>query len=545
MSKKIKRPLTIEEKKQKGAEKNLKALEEQYKKGIDINNVKLKSSLEENLIYIQGIFNKVGDMNIRRFILGDELKLNAALVYIEGIINKQFVNDTILRELMMVIRNEDLKQPLHNQDLIELIPNNLLSIAVVERLEEFSKMIDNLFTGHVVLLIDGYAEALSFPIPARESRSVAEPETEAVVRGPREGFVENIDVNISLLRGRIKTPDLKLESLRLGRVSKTAIVVAYIEGVAPDDLVAEVMSRVKRIDIDMVNESGIIEQLIEDEPFSPFPQISNTERPDGAASSLNEGRVAIFVDGTPFVLVLPSVFIHFLQSNEDYYQRFFFASFMRLLRFGAFLVALLAPSVYIAITTFHQEMIPTKLLLSIVASRAGVPFPALVEALIMEIAFEALREAGVRLPKTVGQAVSIVGALVVGEAAVQAGLVSQAMVIVVALTGIASFMIPAYNFALGVRLIRFGVMFLAASWGMFGITFAVLALLIHLCSLRTFGIPYLSPITPTDWEALKDSFIRVPEWFKNNRPPYLVKNDNQRIRSNIKPSPAKGDDENE
>ncbi|WP_018249517.1 spore germination protein [Orenia marismortui] len=545
MSKKIKRPLTIEEKKRKDEEEDLKALKKKYQKGIDINNVNLKSSLEENLTYIKGVFNKVSDLDIRRFILGDQLQLDSALVYIEGIVNQQFINDTILKELMIISRNQELKKSSRNQGLIELLPNSLLTIGVVEKVDNFGKIIENIFSGHVILLLDEYDLALSLPIPARESRNVKEPETETVVRGPREGFVENIDTNLSLIRARIKTPDLKLEAIRLGRVSKTAINIAYIEGTAPDDLIAEVQNRLKRIDIDMINESGIIEQLIEDDPFSPFPQIANTERPDGLAAALNEGRVGIIIDGTPFVLIVPSVFSHFLQANEDYYQRFFFASFARLLRFFAFLTALLGPSIYIAITTFHQEMIPTKLLLSIVASRAGVPFPALVEALIMEIAFEALREAGLRLPKQVGQAVSIVGALVVGQAAVEAGLVSQAMVIVVALTGIASFMIPAYNFALGVRMIRFGVMFLAASWGMFGITFAVLFLLIHLCSLRTFGVPYLSPFTPTDWDGLKDTIIKVPEWFKNNRPSYLVKTDQQRIRSNVKPSPAKGDDENE
>ncbi|TDX48439.1 spore germination protein [Orenia marismortui] len=545
MSKKIKRPLTIEEKKRKDEQEDLKALKKKYQKGIDINNVNLKSSLEENLTYIKGVFNKVSDLDIRRFILGDQLQLDSALVYIEGIVNQQFINDTILKELMIISRNQELKKLSRNQGLIELLPNSLLTIGVVEKVDNFGKIIENIFSGHVILLLDEYDLALSLPIPARESRNVKEPETETVVRGPREGFVENIDTNLSLIRARIKTPDLKLEAIKLGRVSKTAINIAYIEGTAPDDLIAEVQNRLKRIDIDMINESGIIEQLIEDDPFSPFPQIANTERPDGLAAALNEGRVGVIIDGTPFVLIVPSVFSHFLQSNEDYYQRFFFASFARLLRFFAFLTALLGPSIYIAITTFHQEMIPTKLLLSIVASRAGVPFPALVEALIMEISFEALREAGLRLPKQVGQAVSIVGALVVGQAAVEAGLVSQAMVIVVALTGIASFMIPAYNFALGVRLIRFGVMFLAASWGMFGITFAVLFLLIHLCSLRTFGVPYLSPFTPTDWDGLKDTIIKVPEWFKNNRPSYLVKTDQQRIRSNVKPSPAKGDDENE
>lgn len=266
--------------------------------------------------------------------------------------------------------------------------------------------------------------------------------------------------------------------------------------------------------------------------------MNNTERPDGVASALNEGRIAIIIDGTPFVLLLPTVFIHFLQSTEDYYERFLYPTVIRLLRLLVFFTALLAPSIYVAITTYHQEMIPTPLLISIVASRTGVPFPSVLEALLMEITFEALREAGLRLPRPVGQAVSIVGALVIGEAAVQAGLVSRAMVIVVALTGIASFIIPAYNMGISIRLLRFPVMFLAGSFGMFGITFAFLALLIHLSSLRSFGIPYLSPITPINLSGLKDSIFKVPEWMKNKRSTFITKEDKKRIRPNAKPAPS-------
>ncbi|GAB6099581.1 spore germination protein [Halanaerocella petrolearia] len=535
---KKKKPLTLEEKK----EKDLSDLKEKYISDEDINNRSVEKNLELNLAYIEGVFDKVSDIVTKKFKVGSH---DAALVYIGGIVEKTAINNVILRDLMIISRNDDLEDSSAQVDLKDHIKNSLLSLGEVTERKKFDNLLEDLLTGQAILFLDNYAVSLSLSIQAKEARDVTDPNTETVVRGPREGFVEDFNTNMSVLRRRIKTPDLKFESFKLGRVSKTDVVISYLKGVAPADLVAEVRQRVKNIDIDMINESGNIEQLIEDDPTSPFPQMSYTERPDGTAAALNEGRVIIIIDGTPYVLVVPSVFIHFLQSNEDYYERFLFPTAIRTLRLIAFFVAMLGPSIYIAITTYHQEMIPTPLLINIAASRSGVPFPAIIEALLMEVSFEALREAGLRLPRPVGQAVSIVGALVVGESAVQAGLVSQAMVIVVALTGIASFIIPAYNMGIAIRLIRFPIMFLAGSLGMFGITFAVLGLLIHLASLRSFGVPYLSPVTPLNWSGMKDTILKVPEWMKNKRPTYITKEDEERIKPNAKPAPPTKDENDE
>lgn len=306
--------------------------------------------------------------------------------------------------------------------------------------------------------------------------------------------------------------------MTVGELTRTEVAVAYLEQIANADVVQEIRSRIQRIQIDGVLESGYIEQLIEERSFSPFPQYLVTERPDYIVSALLEGRVAILTDGTPFVISGPMTFWGFLQAGEDYYDRVLFANMIRFIRLILLMAALLLPSIYVALTTFHQQMIPTKLLLSIAAAREGVPFPALVEALLMEGTFEALREAGVRLPKQIGQAVSIVGGLVVGQAAVQAGIVSAPMVIVVSLTGIASFTIPRYNFSFAFRILRFPMILLAGMFGLYGITAGLLCILIHLAGLSSLGVPYLFPVSPVTFQGLKDAIFRAPLWTMYFRP---------------------------
>jgi spore germination protein KA len=286
-----------------------------------------------------------------------------------------------------------------------------------------------------------------------------------------------------------------------------------------------------------VLDSAYIEEFIEDSPYSPFPQVQNTERPDVVAANLLEGKIAIMVDGTPIVLIVPMTFWAAMQSAEDYYERFLIGTFIRWIRFVFFLIALLLPAIYVAISTFQPEMIPTNLLLSIAGAREASPFPALVEALMMEITFEVLREAGVRLPKQVGSATSIVGALVIGQASVQAGIVSAPMVIVVSITGIANFAIPRFNLAASIRLVRFPMIILAGTLGLFGIGIGLLGLLIHLSSLRSLGIPYLSPVSPLSVRGLKDVLIRAPHWAMKLRPRLTGYQEPLRVPPGQKPGP--------
>ncbi|OMD40179.1 spore germination protein, partial [Paenibacillus odorifer] len=362
------------------------------------------------------------------------------------------------------------------------------------------------------ILIEGYDSGIMCETEGGEARSVTEPSTQLVVRGPKDSFVESLATNVSLIRRRIRSPKLRLEHVKIGAVTQTDVVFMYIKDTADEKLVEEARKRLQQINVDAIMESGYIEELIQDKTFTPFPTINNSERPDVAATNLLEGRVVIVVDGTPFVLILPAVFTLFFQSASDYAQRFDIAILMRIIRYISFIVLILGPSVYIALTTFHYEMIPTTLLINLLSQRENVPFPAFVEAILMEGAFEIIREAGVRMPRAVGQTVSVVGALILGQAVVEAGIITPVMVIVVALTGIASFAIPAYNMAIAGRIIRFGFLILAGMFGFYGITLGLIVLVAHMNSLRTFGVPYLSPIVPLSSRGQKDAVLRLPLW---------------------------------
>jgi spore germination protein KA len=321
-----------------------------------------------------------------------------------------------------------------------------------------------------------------------------------------------------MLRRKIRSPNLWIESRVIGTETQTKVAVAYVKGIASEDVVEEVQSRLDRIDIDGILESNYIEEFIQDKQFTAFPTVFNTERPDVVAGQLLEGRIAILVDGTPFALVVPALFTQFFQSPEDYYQRSDFASLIRGLRFLAFFLAVITPSFYIAITTFQQELLPTTLLFNLASQREGVPFPAFLEGLLMEIVFEILREASVRMPKTVGQSISIVGTLVVGQAAVEAGLVTAAMVIVVSITAISNFVMPSFNMGISARILRFFLMALGATFGLYGLFLGVILLVVRLCSLQSFGVPYMSPLAPVKWSDQKDTLFRVPFPWMRLRP---------------------------
>lgn len=486
------------------------------------------TDLTENVAVLKKEFDKCSDVKFRPLIVGQN---EAYLIFVEGLIDSKSIEFHALKQLLAEIKEEHLTA--------EYLEKNILSVNQVVESNKMSDIVKQVLHGSSILLVDSLNKGLVLDAKGGTSRSVSEPDTESVVRGPREGFTENLGVNTALVRQKIKSKHLKLISKEVGTQTNTTINIMYMDNLAPPDLVEEVIARIDRIEIDGVLESGYIEELIEDSPSSFFPQIQNTERPDTVAANLLEGRVSILVNGTPFALILPVSFWQFIQSSEDYYQRYHISIFLRILRVMLLFLALLLPAFYVAITTFHQDMIPTNLLFSIAASRESIPFPALIEALMMEIAFEALREAGIRLPKVIGQAVSILGALVIGQAAVEAGIVSAPMVIIVSLTGIASFTIPRFNMAISIRLLRFPMMILAGIFGLFGIALGSIIVLTHLCKLRSFGVPYFHPLGPLKWSELKDVFIRIPWWDMDRRPTQFVKENVSREKDNLKPSTHK------
>ncbi|WP_027085954.1 spore germination protein [Cohnella panacarvi] len=479
---------------------------------------RLDADLNANLERIKNELGTSPDLVIRRFKLRLKKELQVAAVYMDTLTDKNIVNDFIIRSLMSPSLPEPPDGIESPEGAFRYVCDNALAVGQIEAVADWPTMSLELLTGKTVLLVDGWDECICGNTMGGERRAVSEASTQIVIRGPKDSFSESVATNVGLVRRRIRTPDFAFESIKIGSITQTTVVMMYIKNIAKPPIIDEVRIRLRKIDTDAILESGYIEEFIEDNWLSPFPTIYNTERPDIVAANLIEGRIAIIVDGTPFALVVPTVMSQFFTAAEDYYQRYDIGSFIRFLRYVAFVIALFGPAAYIALTTFHQEMLPTPLLINLSGSREGVPFPALVEAFLMEISFEILREAGIRMPRAVGQAVSIVGALVLGEAAVQAGIVSPIMVIVVSITAIANFSIPSYNLAITARLLRFLFMLAAGFLGFYGVMLGLIMLVAHMNSLRSFGVAYLSPLVPVRPEQWKDFFIRLPHWTVRSRP---------------------------
>ncbi|MGO4546435.1 spore germination protein [Paenibacillus sp. 2TAB23] len=452
-------------------------------------NLPLSPRLSDNLMFLKNELGNSPDIIIRQFEMGEN-RAQAGAVYLDGITDKNIVNQFILHSLM-IDANTGVRLN-HEQSELSFIHDHVLTVGEVCVLNDWDSIILSVLSGNTVIFVENSIEAVSGNTKGGEQRSITEPSTQVVIRGPKEGFTESIGTNVSLVRRRIKSANLRLEPFKLGIHTQTSVAIMYIQGTVDDKLVQEIRNRIQNIQIEALAGSEHLEELIQDQRMTPFSTILNTERPDTVAGHMLEGRIAIFIDGTPFNLIAPVTFYMNFESVEDYYQRPEAAAAILFLRYAALIISLFGPSIYIAAITFHQEMIPTSLLLSLAAQRESVPIPAFIEALIMEFTFEILREAGIRMPRAIGQAVSIVGALVLGQAAVEAGIISSAMVIVVALTGISSFATPSYNMALSIRLIRFSLMCAAALLGFYGIAIFSIILLGHMCSLTSLGIPYMN-----------------------------------------------------
>ena len=498
----------------------------------------LSRKLRENEAFIRDAFGNSCDLIIREVRFGISPGIAVLVVHIDGMVDTALVSEAIIKPIGVT---SELLEPerLSSAQVQDMLKNRLILLSDVKQVSDIADLFHSIAGGKCGIILDGSSVAFVCDVRGFEKRSVEEPMSEVVIRGPREGFSEVLRINTSLLRRRIKDPSFWIEEFTVGRVSRTQVAIAYIKGIANDKVVQEARDRITRIDIDSIQESGQLEEYLEDAPFSPFPTILRTERPDRVTGALFEGRIAILTDGTPFVLIAPVTFLLFLTSPEDYYERFFIASAVRLLRYASFFIALLLPALYVAVTTFHQEMLPTPLVLAIAAQREGVPFPAIFEALLMELSFEILREAAVRLPKIYGPAISIVGVLILGEAAVRAGLVSSAMIIVVALTAIASFVTPIFSLSIAVRLLRFPIILLAGTLGLFGVVFGFSVVAIHLSSLRSFGVPFLEPIAPVVASDLKDTLIRLPWWAMDTRPEFTGKSDLRRQSRGLMPRASK------
>lgn len=479
------------------------------------------ASLEVTVAFIRSAMKDSSDLVIKRTLVrvAPDRSVPAAVIYIDGLADKQLVHQFILQSLAERIL------PSAGMEQLE----QYLVATNSKRLRSKAQLLKALLYSSTLVFVEGEAEGLAVSTEGWEHRQVSEATSEHILRGPQEAFNEVLRVNTALIRRRIKDPGLAVDAAIIGTRSLTDVAVVYLKHVAHPSIVEEVKRRLQNIQVDAVLDSGEIEEYMEDHPYSPFPQIIYSERVDKVVAAVLEGRVAVLIDGTPYALTMPATFSAFLFSPEDYYGKFMHGTFIRWMRGIALLMALFLPSMYIALTTFHQEMLPTQLMLSSAANRSGVPFPAFFEALLMELSIELLREASLRLPGAMGQTIGIVGALVIGQSAVEAGIVGPVLTIIVSFTAIGSFVIPSYNTSIAIRMLRFPMMLLAATLGIFGIVFGGAALLIHLISLKPFGIGYMEPFRPSRWEHLDDSvLLRKPSFMLRFRPRFLRTPDRRR-----------------
>ncbi|GIM28223.1 spore germination protein [Clostridium polyendosporum] len=470
----------------------------------------LSDSLVENLNTIRSDLGNSSDIVIREFIIGEEEKVKAAVIYVDGLIDKDFVQKFILKTLMIEIRKVDLRGICSREKgWFQILKDFSISVADIKEAEDMDSLYLSLLSGDTIILIDYSNKAFLASSRGWQGRGIEEPTSQSLIKGPKEGFTETLRTNTALIRRRIKDTNLRIETVVVGKRSKTEVVIAYINGLADDKVVNEVKSRINQIDVDYVIGSSAIEELIQDSKYSPYPTIYNTERPDSLSAGILEGRVGIIVDGTPFAMLVPALFIHFFQSSEDYYIGSLTGSFKRVLRYSAYFLTLLTPGTLVALLSFHHEMMPTTLFISIAAQRAAVPFPISIEVMLLEVMFEVLREAAVRMPRLVGPTISIVGALVLGQAAVEAGIFSSITIIVIAVTGIASNMSSTINMGFSVAMLRFIFIFLGATFGIPGIAIGSFINIFHLCALKSFGTPYLSYLAPFNAPAQRDTIIRL------------------------------------
>lgn len=509
-------------------------------KNLD-NSKTIFPSICVNLDYIKTRYNTLinSDITIREFMLYARNKqYRAFLLFIDGMVDSNLINDFVLKPLMLKNTANSYDNPqdriiseaktnnitvrkVKKFDIVEYVSNCLLPQNNLSKQTDFDTIISSVNSGNCALFIDTINIAFDIEVKGFKQRSVDTPNNEIIIKGPQEGFVENIRTNTSLLRRIVNSEKLIIESIEVGSITKTKCAICYMDNITNDDLVAEVRYRLNNLEIDSLLSSGQLEQLIVDDNQLGVPEILSTERPDKSAKYLLQGRVIVLVNGSPYSLIMPATLMDFMTSPEDTNLKPYFANFLKGLRFLSAIITLLLPGLYVAVTSFHQEILPTELLYSILSTREIVPFPVIFEIIIMEVSFELIREAGLRVPSPIGPTIGIVGALVLGQAAVSANIVSPILIIIVAITGIASFAIPDFSFGFHLRFFRFAFILLGYIAGFLGISMGVFVYVSILCNIRSFGIPFMVPYAPAQ-NSRGNSYFIPPIWKQEYRATYLA-----------------------
>ena len=477
------------------------------------------AALPENVEALRAVFRfpKNNDINFRFFTV---FGADACAAFIDGICDSDALSSQVIRAC---VQAEEPPTPPSPEDRTAAAKKNVLYACQLKEAETFGDIAEGILSGLAALLIDGCPEAALIDVRNMPHRSVSHTNNESVVLGSQEGFVESLRTNISLVRKHLRAPGLVTEFIPVGSRNRLNAAVMYVDGVTSESAVSEVKRRLKAITKENVSGTGEIQQLIEDHPFSLFPQILQTERPDRAAAGLAEGQFAILADNSPYALMAPTTMFHFIHASDDAFMRWQYGTFLRFVRMLGILISLLLPGVYIALTQYHSHLLPMSLLTSIAEARSNVPFPIIAEILLMEFSFFLINEAGTRIPSQIGSALGIVGALILGQAAVSASIISPILIIIVALTGLGNFVVPSYSFSLAIQLYRLLVLAAGAVFGLYGVLGVFLALVSSLASMKSFGAPYMSPLSP--WKPHNpDLILRLPAWMQNRLMFYAARN---------------------
>ncbi|WP_335871836.1 spore germination protein [Bacillus sp. 2205SS5-2] len=502
-----------------------KDLKQKNSSSEQIRLAKLSLNLAENKCAIQNIFIDCYDIKYQSYQFSKDYSIHALSVFCDTIVQKEKAN--LLKGVLQDLVTSEVG-PATEIDLEcvkTFFMKNGVSFRSVNIVNTLGDISEKVLEGHVIILFDHWNKALTIDAYEVDKRPVGEPQYEVSILGPREGTNENLSTNLGLIRSRLKTSNLKIHAKVIGNETKSKVVYAYLNGTVPRDTLKQFRERFLQINNEELFDTSYLAELMEDSTYSPFPQYRSTERPDVAVANLYEGKIILLMEGSPTIIICPGLFIEFFQTPSDYYERTVFSSLIRMLRICGYLISLTLPAIYIALSTFHTELIPTVLLLAILDTREGIPFPSLVEALIMIFFFELLQEAGLRLPKPIGSAVSIVGAIIIGEASINAGIASPIMVVVIALTGIASFTIPQYSMGTSARLLRIPLMLIASILGGFGLMIGFILIYLHLICLRSLGQPYMATIDPMRPDIIYEFFTRAPLKFQ------IKKQENTHIKS--------------
>lgn len=492
-----------------------------------MENQPVSKHIDENINWWKQQFSDCADIKMLGMCLGKDMDVRAFLTYVEITGGSNMLEKSTLGNMLSRLNT------LPKEEVLEKVRQNGMGVSDAVPFATMSEAADMMLTGDCILFLDGFDRALKIPDKGYPTISIQEVESEKSIRGSNEGFGTSIKQNTALIRKRLRSPDVKVWEKQVGVRSKTNVDIMYLDGVIYPEFLEEMQRRLDRFIIDGVQDVGVIQQLSEKYWYSPFPQFQMTQRPDRAAMAILEGRMVVLMDNSPEALIFPTDYNSFIKTTDDYYERWEIATFTRILRYAASFLAMVLPGLYLAMTNFHTQILPTKLLLSFAAARQGVPFPGVVEVLLMELSFELLREAGIRLPGAMGNTIGIVGGLIIGQAAVDANIVSPMVVIIVAFTALCSFAIPNEDFATAFRLLKFAFIGLCAAWGFYGFLIGLLFVLIHLSQLESFGLPYFTPFVGADMNANADegdTFVRLPSALLKRRPVYADRKNRIRLR---------------